>query len=250
MNLFLLAKKFIYTALFCLVMIGSAQADNAIIISSVEWPPYTGANLPGNGESAIAVREAFSAMGYKVVFRFLPWKRAMLSTKTNPLVVGYFPAYFSKSREKEFIYSKSIGCSPVEVLTRKKDPIVWDKLDDLVKYKLGLVSGYVNTTSFDNWVAEGKMNIDYGPDDKTNIKKLIRARIHGAVIDRNVYNYISTASENLAKHRKDLAFSGKLLGTNKLYVCFARDSEGARFARIFNEGLKRIGEDHSNDVCK
>ncbi|OEU65063.1 MAG: hypothetical protein BA863_04165 [Desulfovibrio sp. S3730MH75] len=246
----MLLKKFIYAAIFCLVMLSSAQADNTIILTSLEWPPYTGANLPGNGESTVTVREAFSAMGYNVIFRFLPWKRAVRSAKAYPLIVGYFPEYFSKSREKEFIYSNSIGCSPLGLLTRKNDPIVWDKLDDLAKYKLGLVSGYINTASFDNWVTKGKMNIDYAQTDKSNIKKLIRARIQGVVIDRNVYNYISTASEDLAKHRKDLVFSGKLLGTNKLYICFSRDSEGIRFARIFNEGLKRIGADHSNDVCK
>ncbi len=249
MNLFSRLKKVIYTALFFFVLLSPARASRTVVLSSLEWPPYSGASLPGNGDSAIAVREVFAAMGYKLVIRYMPWKRAILTAKTSPLVVGFFPDYYSESQEKEFIYSNRIGYSSLVLLSRKKDPIVWDKLDDLAKYKIGLVSGYINTTSFDNLVATGKMSIDYGPNDKTNIKKLIRGRIKGAVIDASVYNYISTTSEDLAKHRKDLTFSGKLLGINKLYVCFSRDAEGARFARIFNEGLKRIGSGKFNEVC-
>ena len=45
--------------------------DKTIVVSTLEWPPYTGSGLRHEGATTEVVRQAFAAAGYdiKVVFR-------------------------------------------------------------------------------------------------------------------------------------------------------------------------------------
>ncbi|WP_170921386.1 substrate-binding periplasmic protein [Desulfovibrio gilichinskyi] len=227
-----------------------ADADKKVVLSTLEWPPYTGEKLPDKGRISKLVKAAFNAMGYKVEFRFTPWKRAIRNVQKSQDILGYFPEYYSAARAQDFIFSDSIGCSPIGVLMRVEKPVLWDSVADLSKYRIGLVSGYVNTADLDELVVKGKMDIDYAPSDDSNIKKVIRNRIHGAVVDVNVYNYISLADSDVTKFRTKLTFFNKLLGINRLYVCFRNNKKGQRLTRIFNEGLKKIGSANPNyDKC-
>ncbi|MBI9111879.1 ABC transporter substrate-binding protein [Maridesulfovibrio ferrireducens] len=251
-RLALIVKIFAYSLVCSFLFVGSAWADEKVVIlSSLEWPPYTGEKLPDKGRSSKRVSAAFAAMGYKVEFRFAPWKRAIRSVQKNKDIMGYFPEYYSKEKAEEFIFSESIGCSPLGVLVSKKRPIFWDTFQDLAKYKIGLVSGYTNTAELDALVLSGGMDIDYASTDESNIKKLIKGRIRGAVVDCNVYDYISMSKPKLTKYRSQLTFFNKVIGMNKLHVCFKKDEKGCALARIFNEGLKIIGQDDfRDDICK
>ncbi len=236
---------------FMLFSVSAHAAEKKVVLSTLEWPPYTGVKLPDNGRTSKLVKAAFNAMGYKVEFKFTPWKRALRNVRKSKNVLGYFPEYYSAVRAQEFIFSDSIGCSPIGVLMRVERPVIWDSVADLSKYRIGIVSGYLNTDGFDKLVAKGKMNIDYAPSDDSNIKKVIRNRVHGAVVDVNVYNYISLADSDVTKFRAKLTFFNKLLGINKLHVCFKNNEEGQKLTRILNEGLKKIGHADSNsDRCK
>lgn len=245
-----LFKIFVVLLLLNSVLIGSAQADNVVYLSSLEWPPYVGKNLPENGKSAKIVREAFAVMGYDLKITFVPWKRAMRMAESYTGVVGYFPEYYSAERAEKYIFSKPYSCSTVGLLMRKKDYIHWDSVEDLAGLKIGFVAGYVNTKELDAAVVNGVVTADYAPYDESNIIKVALGRVDAAVVDPNVYNYILESSSVMLKYNESMIMHEKKFGVNNLYVAFNGSAKGRKCALIFNEGLKKIQALHRFEGCE
>lgn len=222
-----------------LLLVGAgitALAENVVYLSSLEWPPYVGKKLPEQGESSKIVREAFAAMGYKVEIVFAPWKRAMRMSYKGINISGFFPEYYSAHRNEKIIYSDSFGCSEIGLFSRGTQQVSWEKVDDLKKYRLGAVAGYINTAEFDKAAANGTLTIDYAPDDMKNILKVARGRVDCAVVDPKVVEYYSRFSDDVKK----VKMHPRLLGVNALHVVFRDNELGRKLVRVFNEGLKKI----------
>ncbi|NDV25671.1 ABC transporter substrate-binding protein [Desulfovibrio sp. JC010] len=219
----------------------SVHADNVVYLSSLEWPPYVGKHLSGEGTSAITVRKAFAAMGYDLKILFLPWKRSMHMVDKDAKVIGYFPEYYSKERAEKYIFSKSYGCSPVSLLERRANPVLWGSVDDLAGLQVGFVAGYVNTPELDAAVANGTINADFAPSDKSNIMKVIKGRVDCAVVDSMVYSYLAVTDPEVGKYSETVQIEPRAFGVNELFVAFRRDEKGRFYARILNDGLKKIG---------
>lgn len=240
-------KVYIIVVLFALgIVAGTAHARPVVYLSSLEWPPYVGKYLPENGSSAKIVREAFAAMGFELRILFLPWKRAMHMADNDFQVVGYFPEYYSPERAGKYVFSKSYSCSPVSLL-ESKNPVVWNTVDDLAGLRVGFVSGYVNTTALDRAVSNGTIVPDYAPTDKNNIMKVIKGRVDCAVVDPLVYGYLAVTDEDISRHSGALQIEPRAFGVNELFVAFQNDDAGRFYARILNEGLKKIGQTGSCD---
>ncbi|WP_319764950.1 ABC transporter substrate-binding protein [Maridesulfovibrio sp.] len=220
---------------------GNLHADNIVYLTSLEWPPYVGQLLPGKGTSAVTVRKAFAAMGYDLRILFLPWKRTMHKVDTDSKVIGYFPEYYSRDRAEKYIFSNSYGCSPIGLLERKKNPAAWETVDDLAGLRVGFVSGYVNTRELDDAIANGTIKADFTSTDKSNIMKLIKGRIDYAVVDPMVYRYMAETDPEVKKYNNLVQIKPRNFGVNELFVAFRKDRQGRFYARIFNEGLKKIG---------
>lgn len=233
-----------------LLSCGGAFAGREVYLASIDWPPYTGQNLPGNGKSASIVREAFASMGYDLKIVFVPWKRAMRMAEESDQVVGYFPEYYSAERAEKFVFSSPFSCSPVGLLLPGDRPLRWNTVDDLAKVRLGFVSGYVNTADLDNAVANGTIIADYTTNDKSNILKVAAGRVAGAVIDPYVYNFLSKTSPEVEKVSGRLTMHPVRFGTNELYVAFRRNPMGHRYADIFNNGLKKMKKVQGTLPCK
>ncbi|TIH16437.1 ABC transporter [Marinifilum sp. JC120] len=234
----------IYTTITLLLLglgVGCANADNVVYLSSLEWPPYVGQQLPEKGTSAQIIGRAFAAMGYELKILFMPWKRSMRMMETDSQVIGYFPEYYSSERDEKYIFSKSYGCSPVSLLERRKSPVNWSTVDDLAGLRLGFVAGYVNTSELDAAVANGTIKADFAPSDKSNIMKVIKGRIDGAVVDPMVYSYLAVTDPEVEKHSETVQIKARAFGVNELFVAFRKDEQGRFFARILNEGLIKIG---------
>lgn len=224
-------------ALFAATALG---AEKNVRLASLQWPPYSGEELPGKGTSAAVATAAFAAMGYKLEITFFPWSRAVASARNDPAYAGYFPEYHSPSVAREFLFSEPIGVGPLGLAERTDRPISWNTLDDLAKYRVGVVQDYVNTEKFDKWVAEGKIRVEVATSDETNLKKLAGGRQDLAVVDPNVLDHLLTHLPSFAELKGKIRMNPRLLEDKKLYVCFKKTPEGEKFARILNEGLKLI----------
>ncbi|PHV12533.1 substrate-binding periplasmic protein [Chitinimonas sp. BJB300] len=236
-------RKF-HLALFAILgstLINAASADSkTITLASLEWPPYTGTKLPEQGASVAVAKAAFKAMGYELKVEFYPWSRAVQLGKSSPTHAGYFPEYDSADVRKDFHLSEPMGTGPLGLAQRVDAPFTWNSIADLSSKKVGVVQDYVNTTEFDARVAAKQQKVDVAIDDGKNLLKLGGGRLDLAVVDSNVFNYLMKTDAALKSYVGKLSMNAKILEDKKLFICFKKDAEGQRAAKIFNEGLKKI----------
>ena len=231
--------------LFCVLLLSAAsfgfgEEGRDVYVTSLEWPPYVGKTLPEQGAMAVVAREAFAAMGYTLHIEFFPWMRAIYYAKRESKYAGYFPEYYAKAIEEQFLFSATIGASPLGFLERKDDPIAWQTLDDLKAITIGTVNGYVNTEAFDRKAAAGELQVETVTADESNILKVAARRIRLAVIDRHVLEYLFEHDAKLADAKGVIQFNANMLEEKQLFVCFRRSPENEQLRNIFNEGLQKI----------
>ncbi len=62
----------------------AAAQDKIVSVSTLDWPPYTGSELPRGGATTEAVRAAFAKVGYEINVAYRPWKRASTWPRREP----------------------------------------------------------------------------------------------------------------------------------------------------------------------
>jgi polar amino acid transport system substrate-binding protein len=226
--------------LLALALPAHAQTGRTLKLTSLEWPPYSGQNLPHQGLSSAVVSAALGSMGERVAISFYPWNRATALVRTESNFIGYFPEYMSKELEATCHLSDPIGSGPLGFAERSDAPVRWERLEDLARVKVGLVTGYVNSDRFDDRVRQGLQPVDYAGSDKQNLLKLAARRVPLALIDRRVFEYLVRHDSQVAAIAPELHFNVRLLEMKNLYVCFRRNAEGDHVRKLFNEGLRKI----------
>lgn len=245
----LIAMRRMLRALVALCAFSSASPvlsqDKMAHISTLDWPPYTGSDLPSGGATTQVVRVAFEKAGFKTDVAYRPWKRAIDMAKDGKDgVIAYFPGYHCRHQEG-FIASDPIGNGPLGFAENVAAPISWESLDSIgeQQLKIGTVLGYANTDEFDQKVGTGWILAVPSNDDLTNLKKLVRKRIDAAVIDKFVLEYLKATEPSLKSSRKDLQFNATPLEDKTLYLCFRDDGDGRAMLEIFNAGLAQVNAD-------
>lgn len=222
------------------------ESDPAVHIATLNWPPYTGRNLPRGGAASAVVRAAFAEVDRRVRIRYWPWNRAIAKAKSGTKqIVGYFPGYHCHHDENsDFIASQPMGTAPLGFAEHVNADYSWRTLDDLSRLRIGTVVGYANTKAFDERVENGEIRVITSNDDATNLSKLVKKQVDYAAIDKYVMKYLLKTDPDLRKNRDVLKFDEHELEIKKLYICFRDDSQGRKMRAIFNRGLDRI-EAHS-----
>ncbi|MBF0208922.1 MAG: transporter substrate-binding domain-containing protein [Oligoflexia bacterium] len=226
---------------FVFANVGERQQKKIVYLASLDWPPYNGKGLIDGGANTLVAKMAFAAMGYELVVDFYPWQRAVEFAKMDSKYSGYFPEYYSKEIETDFIFSNAMGEGPLGFAERKDNKITWNSLSDLRPYTIGIVQGYVNTEKFDEMVKAKILKVDPVLDDLANLKKISLKRIPLAVIDKYVFNYLVNENLSTSSEFSKLQFNAKILENKKIFICFSRSKrESKGWVNIFNEGLKKI----------
>lgn len=221
-----------------------AQEANVIRLTSAEWPPYTSETMKQQGALSAVVRAAFSAVGYRVEIEYYPWARAVKLVKDPKKPFhAYFPEYYDSANAQEVIYSVPIASSPLGFAEHTARQVKWATLDDLDKFRVGVVNGYINTPALDERIAKGAIQTDIAPTDANNLLKLEAGRIDLAVVDPVVFHYLSARNPQLSAKHQNLRMNPVLLEDKKLYVGFKKGEEGQRLEREFAKGLKKINAD-------
>lgn len=220
----------------------------SVAVNTLEWPPYTSAELPKGGATTDIIRQAFAAVGIEASVNYLPWKRAISQAKDDASVAAYYPGYHCRHVDG-FIASDPIGNGPLGFAENVNAPVSWESIDDIGKQKLkvGTVLGYANTDEFDEKAGTGWIRSIPAPDDLTNLRKLVRQRIDMAVIDKLVLSYILATEPSLADDADSLQFNGQPLENKTLFLCFNDDEAGRALRDTFNSGLAKIDIEKSVD---
>lgn len=231
--------KHLLIAVFAVVVSNVGYAEQ-VKLTSLEWPPYTSDSLKEQGASVAVAKAAFKAVGHELVVEFYPWKRAVYLAKEDKAYDGYFPEYYSEELKKDFILSEPMGSGPLGFAELKSNPVEWNSLNDLKKYRIGVVSGYVNTAEFDSMVAKGQLKVSAASDDVKNLLKLASGRADLAVVDQNVMGFLLSSEASLKSAASKIQFNSRLLEDKQLYICFKKGQRGQKMAQAFKEGLGKI----------
>lgn len=211
-------------------------------LASTSWPPYSDAQLPGGGAATEVIREAFAAAGRKVTVDFYPWRRTMFMAREDRRTDGFFPAYYSDARAKEFLVSPAIAISLVGFAQRPDAPVQWQTLADLKRYRIAVVDGYYNPGGLDAMIANGAIKVDKMRDDALALGLVGAGRLRLAVVERNVLNYLLRTNPQLKSYRGDIAFNPHVLDTLTVHLMFRRSARGRMLLRDFIRGLHAIDQ--------
>ncbi len=215
-------------------------------LTTLEWPPYTSQHLPDGGLTGHIVKRAFAEAGLEVEFDFYPWQRAMLlASDPTQHYSGYFPKYFANDLDKRWHISTSVGSSVLGMAQQAGPLIHWRRLEDLASYRIGVVTGYINTREFDALMTSKHLNTFAVDGDHLNLRKLQRDRLDLAVIDRDVFYWLTYHDDRL--HPEQLQFNPKILGYKSLHIMFRPDQQQLQ-QRVNNAlarlDIKQLSEDY------
>jgi len=224
---------------------GGAAQNDVVTISSLEWPPYAGSSLRQGGATTEVIRTAFHKAGFEIKVVYKDWPTAIeMARKGHEQVIAYYPGYHCRHREG-FIASDPVGNSPLGFAEHVDAPLLWRSLDDIGdrNLKIGTVRGYTNTDEFDAKVGMGWIHAISSENDAANLRKLLRKRIDGAVVDKYVLAFLKATDEILRKDPERLRFNDKPLEEKTFYLCFRDDEKGGELMRAFNLGLSELDVD-------
>ncbi len=238
-----MALRSFVALLLLIVIVGSATAaEQRAKLTSLEWPPYSSASLPGGGVSVEAARSVFAAAGWALDVEFLPWKRAVDTARSGG-AQGYFPEYFDPTNS-EFSLSRPMGVSVLGFAEAVGKRFVWNDLHDLIALgPIGVVDGYANSVEFDEAVSSGRLIVERVSEDLLNLKKLASGRIRAAVIDKRVMDFLITKTPALAAAATSIVFNAKPLTEQKLHIAFRKSPDADLARAAFDRGLTLLGDD-------
>lgn len=236
---FLMKPRLLYViCILTLLCLPNFLEAKKITLTTLDWEPYIGKKLNGNGYVAEVAKEAFKRSGYELEIKFYPWARTkFLAVKGD--VDGYFPEYYDEKLKEHSLISEPFQGGPIGFFKRIKNDINYTKLTDLKKYKIGVVRGYVNEKEFDN---AKYLKKDEVKDDLTNIKKLLGKRIDLFVADKFVGLYL--LKQNFPDKIDKITFIEPPLANNDLFICISKKTKNYQEKmKAFNDGLKAIKKD-------
>ncbi|EGM79237.1 hypothetical protein Rhein_0625 [Rheinheimera sp. A13L] len=216
-----------------------AQAD-PVRLASLDWPPYTGEGLPGQGETTVVLRQVFTSMQLEVQTEFLPWSRAIrASEKAGGLYVGYFPEYYTYN--PDFILSDSLGISELGFVEATAKPLGELSFSLLPLLQLGVVQDYINLAGVDQMIARGQLTPQVAISDRLNVLKVALGRLDLAVIDRRVLLYLleyDTEIKRLASGK--VQFNSSLTELKTLHLALRREPAHQQLIEKFNQHLQKV----------
>lgn len=218
-----------------------------IRLATLEWPPYVGAALPGQGYAAEVVRTACARGGVDVQFDLMPWGRALLLGLRGD-VAGVMPEYRNAQREREFLFSSGFPGGPVGLYKRRGDAIAYAvdpgqdldaALRSIAGHRIGIVRDYVNNATFDQ---ASYLTREPAASDRVNLRKLAHGRVDLAFVDRCVANYL-LRTDPLLRNAK-LEMLQPPIEEPELHVAWSRASPAAEQARpACDAGLAELQRD-------
>ncbi|WP_319582814.1 transporter substrate-binding domain-containing protein [uncultured Pseudodesulfovibrio sp.] len=222
------------------VLIPFAAAAGPVNVTSGEYPPYTGEDLPHGGFVNHVVTEAFNAMGYEVKVRYYPWARAFAFARDGTAdAVSY--VYMTERRGQQYWFGDPVTHERLVVFAKKETTIPdWESFSDFKGLRIGATRDFSYTDEFWQLAETGVLTLDIANNDTSNFAKLIEKRIDvffadelvGFTILREQFapaigDVIKSSDRAIAEHTGSLGFT-------------KANRRGLKFRDIFNLGLKSL----------
>ncbi|WP_439889320.1 substrate-binding periplasmic protein [Pseudomonas sp. MBLB4123] len=227
--------------LFSLLLGSGVEAAQQLRLTSGEWPPFHGAELPKQGVASQIVTEAFALEGIEVRWEFLPWARAMqLATQGQRAGTALWRR--NAERERLFFISDPVLETQTHLLHRKSVEFAWQTLDDLRGLRIGATRGYYYGKAFERAESTGRLNVQRINSDEVALRQLLAGRIDLFPLSRLAASSL-LAQRFTSAERAQLSFHPLPLSSHSLHLLLSRRiAANAELMARFNNGLARLHE--------
>ena len=152
---------------------------------------------------------------------------------------GMMDMWYRPERDKFFIFAEPTEANKIVLFKRKDNPATCSSYDELKRYTIGIVRGYVNPPQFDAMIHEFKVEVADG--DITNIKKLLAERMDLVLMDLTVGWHLINSLFSDQAHL--LASLPTVLKDDPIHIGFSKATpDGQIKADAFNRGVKMLRE--------
>lgn len=160
--------------------------ENVIHLTTGEWSPYDGEDLPHYGCSPWLIEEAFALEGIAVEFGFFSWSRSYQMAKEGSWDGTIDWADTPEHREAFYLSKENITDQEFVFFHRSDYDFQWESLEDLSGKVVGITSGYVYDDVFKNIMQKGTVTFETASSDEANFHKLLARRISVFPMERRV----------------------------------------------------------------
>lgn len=224
--------------LACLLSPSSAQTPRTIRFAGEEWPPFLGRELPGDGLHGALLQAVFSQLGYTARIDYFPWKRAMELGLHDARYAGLVAVWRTPEREKLCHFSAPVGTTQTVLAYLKDKPVRAAALDQLRGQRLGIVAGYAYGDGFEAGLNSGRLEVEEGVNDETNVRKLLIGRFPAILVERRVLRHILGGFAPAERER--IAVDERLFRERPIHLCFRRTPAGELQQRAFNDAAREV----------
>lgn len=151
-----------------------AASQDAVIMTTGEWAPFTSETMDGYGFFTEIVTAIFEEMGRPPQYEFYPWQRAEQAVRDGEAWAA-FPYSYNEERAETFAFSDAVAESTTVFFYYKPhmEAVGWETLDDLQPYRIGGVLGYF----YEGMLQEAGLTTDYASSEDLALQKLQAQRV-------------------------------------------------------------------------
>lgn len=209
--------------------------DNVTIkITNSDWPPYQSPNSPYFGAISHLVTEIFKLASIKTDYHFLPDSHALSLTQQGKYDATFLWS-FSKERERYFYFSEPIITVNEVIVGLSKDSISIERYEDLIPYKIGIVSGYFYGQAFNQASEIYQLKLYKALTIEENLARLLAGKVDFIV------GVPEALSLMLRQHYSHLAYGLQaktlIIHQSTYHVLFSKASKNVhKWRQAFNRG--------------
>jgi ABC-type amino acid transport substrate-binding protein len=232
-------KFFLFVLSIAIVFHSMATAQDEIVLTSTEFPPYESKTLPNYGFVSEIVKTAFERIGHKVKVLFVPFERSIKMAQQGS-VDGTYAIWYSKERELDFVFSDPLSSSSIVFYKRHDKSIDFGgQYDKLKEHTIGVVQGYINPPEFEkaHYLKQYKVK-----SEVQNLQMLFHGRIDLMLVDKLLAQHL--INTKFPHYNNILVPMTTKLKEDILYLAISRKTNNyQKKISDFNEGLKQITKD-------
>lgn len=243
-------------AVFCVCVLAITQAyakeplsvkqplSSKLVLVADDWCPYScHEDDAHSGIIVDVVREVFEPHGVQIVYKNVPWTRAVSQTRKGVYdgVVGA-----AHADAPDFIFPRLRQANMRNTFYVLRDSSWrYEGINSLASLSIGVVMGYSYYEDLDDYIEAHKLDmrkVQPLSGDRAlinNIRKLLAGRV-GAVIEASAVMHYNLNKMNISEQVKSAGAVPVTDGDN-LYVAFSpKHPQAKRYARLMDEGMRRL----------
>ncbi len=224
-------------SLWLCVMPFHLAAAEPLALATGEFPPYSGATLPGYGISSQIVQLALREAGHDSVVVFLPWRRAAAMTAKGHYA-GSYPWAKNAEREQLFLYSQPLHDDRIRFFARLDSEL--DLAENWQGRILCIPAGW-DASQVQAQIDRYQLRLER-PNDMDNCFRMLAAgRLDLTVLNEQV---AQSMLQRLGDDQPAIVPVGAEVARDRTYFIVSRDyPQAEQLIAAFNNGLARLKAD-------